>query len=633
MVITEDNICVTPQDVQEVLTDKNIQISDKKLMELTPDCLEDLFRGLEKKVYEQWSEEERTALLCMGAFSPFEVEMAEQICENKSINIILEQLREKENGIRKAEGKYTIHPVMMKFLIWKREKEYSLEEIGEIYNKAGQYYEASGKLLDALECYHCCKNTGKIKEILIKNSKRHPGTGFYYQMRKYYLALDEKEIENSPVMMAAMCMLHAMLFQKEKSEYWYEKLTVYSKKHKAGSPERKEAVARLTYLNIASPYSENAKILDFITYAGGMLSKKEITLSEFSVTSNMPSIMNGGKDFCEWSKRDRALMKNYGMIVEFVLGKMGVGLPDIALAESLFEKGGDFREIEELLNKGRFRAECNGRMELCFAAVGVMVRLYAAEGRLPFAKQLLESFKEKVRQEGEEQLLLNIEALQCRLLLLNPENTDLEEWEAKLPNPEVEFVSLERYRYLTKIRVYIATEKYENALFILERMEFLAREYDRVYILIEVFLLRAICLFRMGDERYKECIQYAVKRAEEYSFIRVIAEEGVAVLPILKEMKAEGISGEYRQKLLATTSKMAELYPDYLQFTKVVVKLTEAEKNVLELLCKGITAAEIAKQLHVSEATVRFHCKNIYKKLGARGKVEAVNIAREHKII
>lgn len=41
------------------------------------------------------------------------------------------------------------------------------------------------------------------------------------------------------------------------------------------------------------------------------------------MTSNLPSIMNGGKDFCEWSKRDTELALMIGKSVEFVLGKYG----------------------------------------------------------------------------------------------------------------------------------------------------------------------------------------------------------------------------------------------------------------------------------------------------------------------
>ena len=52
--------------------------------------------------------------------------------------------------------------------------------------------------------------------------------------------------------------------------------------------------------------------------------------------------------------------------------------------------------------------------------------------------------------------------------------------------------------------------------------------------------------------------------------------------------------------------------------------LTNREKEVLKLLCEGKTYKVIAKQLFVSANTIRFHLKNIYKKLQVNSKYEAV---------
>ena len=66
-----------------------------------------------------------------------------------------------------------------------------------------------------------------------------------------------------------------------------------------------------------------------------------MALPSFSVTSALPSIMNGGKDFSEWSKKDDLLYKTLRLPVEAVLGRDSVCLADCAIAESKFEKGED----------------------------------------------------------------------------------------------------------------------------------------------------------------------------------------------------------------------------------------------------------------------------------------------------
>lgn len=53
--------------------------------------------------------------------------------------------------------------------------------------------------------------------------------------------------------------------------------------------------------------------------------------------------------------------------------------------------------------------------------------------------------------------------------------------------------------------------------------------------------------------------------------------------------------------------------------------LSSREKEVLELLSKGLLYKEIAEQLGVTHETVKKHLKNIYQKLHVQNKIEALN--------
>jgi DNA-binding NarL/FixJ family response regulator len=53
--------------------------------------------------------------------------------------------------------------------------------------------------------------------------------------------------------------------------------------------------------------------------------------------------------------------------------------------------------------------------------------------------------------------------------------------------------------------------------------------------------------------------------------------------------------------------------------------LTPREKEVLELIAKGLLYKEIAEQLSISFHTVRQHIGKIYEKLHVQNKTEAIN--------
>jgi DNA-binding NarL/FixJ family response regulator len=58
-------------------------------------------------------------------------------------------------------------------------------------------------------------------------------------------------------------------------------------------------------------------------------------------------------------------------------------------------------------------------------------------------------------------------------------------------------------------------------------------------------------------------------------------------------------------------------------------ELTDREREILDLVARGLTNAEIARRLVVSDKTVRNHVSNVFAKLHVGGRAEAVARARD----
>lgn len=126
-----------------------------------------------------------------------------------------------------------------------------------------------------------------------------------------------------------------------------------------------------------------------------------------------------------------------------------------------------------------------------------------------------------------------------------------------------------------------------------------------------------MCTVYEEDEKIFEALSagasgYILKKTDPARMLEAIRElyEGGAPM-----------SSQIARKVVAAFQQKEKENPD----TEELDTLTNREKEILELLSKGLMYKEIAAQIYLSPETVRKHVYHIYEKLHVSNRVAAVN--------
>lgn len=124
------------------------------------------------------------------------------------------------------------------------------------------------------------------------------------------------------------------------------------------------------------------------------------------------------------------------------------------------------------------------------------------------------------------------------------------------------------------------------------------------------------------------------------SFVeRKLIEEAIkagAIGYLLKDASGEELVAAINKAMIGKSTLSSEA-SDYLisglKNKGLNIEFTSREKEILELIVKGMSNNEIADELFISSSTVKFHVSNILSKLGATSRSKAISIALENKLI
>ncbi|MCL4302267.1 MAG: hypothetical protein KJ077_41650 [Anaerolineae bacterium] len=191
----------------------------------------------------------------------------------------------------------------------------------------------------------------------------------------------------------------------------------------------------------------------------------------------------------------------------------------------------------------------------------------------------------------------------------------------------------------------------------LDRRGQVAEARGLMWLRIKVYALQALAYQALGDTaRAVERLEQALPLAEPEGYIRIFIDEGAPMAELLHQAARRGLAPNYISKLLTGFPAKEQPQPEVspgsggLPGTEhpaegqiaisspvplrtpaplLVESLTPRELEVLQLMAAGHSNQEIARALVVSVGTVKKHLNNIFGKLDATSRTQAVARARE----
>jgi LuxR family maltose regulon positive regulatory protein len=183
--------------------------------------------------------------------------------------------------------------------------------------------------------------------------------------------------------------------------------------------------------------------------------------------------------------------------------------------------------------------------------------------------------------------------------------------------------------YIALARLLIAQGRQDEASKLLRRLLDATESGGRISRAIEILNLQALSA-QAGDDTAKAMIslERALSLAEPGGFVRIFVDEGAPMARLLYQALDRGIAPDYTRRLLAAFPivEPEKTAPSSTEVPKseLIEPLSDRELEVLQLIADGLTNREIAARLFLSVNTVKVHSRNVYGKLGAHNRTEAV---------
>jgi LuxR family maltose regulon positive regulatory protein len=313
---------------------------------------------------------------------------------------------------------------------------------------------------------------------------------------------------------------------------------------------------------------------------------------------------------------------------------------------SLYYEWNDLAEAERMLREGIAVAKRIGRDRYWPSAWGLLARILWAGGNAQEAAAMAARALAVARALDNSPDIAEADALQAWLWLAQGDLAAALGWlntrAPALPGP---VAYTDQAEYLMLARICIAqAQRAPGSVDLraivrqLEQLLQLAEADQRMGNRVTILALLALAQAAGGDSTQAlQLLVSAIGLAKPEGYIRTFVDEGAPMRALLQTLRGQLPLMKLGRELLVYADQLVEAFPPdvsaYPSPAPASPLLSGREQAVLELIAEGCTIPEIAASLVISAHTARTHVKNIYAKLDAHNRVQAIDRARALQLL
>ncbi len=593
---------------------------------------------IEKNIWNKLDVTIREFLIKTSVPDKFSLELCEYLTENGKCQETLDTLIGSNINISLMGSEYRYHNLLLEFLRDKLDQSHLDKQA--LNKKVADYYLKKGDFLTAKNYAMKSKDINAIVQTVRRFSNLKTfSLDEYIEFHKLYgiHAIPDAICDKMPLLYLPRIFYSYATGDIMNVNYYFDKLYPLMPLIADTHPEVMEHVNSMVMLDCRLRLSELPSRIEKLP----VITHEHKDLQSPTFTFQFPFLHRCVRDFYELtdSRLNRIITEFSSNII-----KQNVDLMFIGAESGLLLEKNKLHEALDIALSLKSTIDEGMSPEFVYAIYVLTAEIYLLLNQREKHKTTMKEVKEYITLHSCEYLLKNLSAYEARALIMDGDKTAAEKWLKNYFVNDSSFSEFYKiYRNFTTARAYILLGQTDKAFSSLNRLKSLAESYDRLLDTAEADVLLAIVEWVSGKRKEAQNrLQNVFLSMHQYGFIRVVANEGKAVLPILSSIikKLKKDTNQFHGLYKFTKEVYFAAYDQSKHFKGITynnevmaIKLSPQQKRVLEFLAKGYKNSEIVEQTGLSLNTIRTHTKIAYQKLEVNNSLDAIVRAKQLGII